>query len=413
MYQYCRRCHGTLTGESFKTVRRSASIVFVGGLLTLAGGCEKSGDAAGASATNIATSDSTDGSASAPTRVPAIASAQLAPQTQPADPAPPVTLLNLGSTAQSTPTIAPSGLAPIEFDPPVVDVGYILPNQDKDATFQIRNLSDKPLKIALVKPSCTCTTLDDLSGTVIPPHSAVSLTAKLKGRSKASPLNSSITFLFEGYTESSRISLSAQVTRAIKTVPQAFNLASGVMSGRIVVESIDGRPFTIFMANREPPQYIGFDPETDEPRNAYVLEWDVSPTADKPLPVWWLIETDHPDCPVVDVWVRHIDNLPERVPGRLWRLQPQHFVVDGLAPEESAEFKVKVIKLGRDDIDSVISLSKAFNAELVSIERNGKDAEATVRITPVAGHQGLLYGDIEFLSQAYYCKLTVIGSVLE
>ena len=185
------------------------------------------------------------------------------------------------------------------------------------------------------------------------------------------------------------------------------------MSGRIVVESIDGRPFTIFAANREPPQYLGFDPETDEPRNAYVLEWDVSPTAEKPLPVWWLIETDHPDCPVVDVWVRHIDNLPERVPGRPWRLQPQHFVLNGLAPEESAEFKVKVIKLGRDEIYSVHSLSKAFDAKLVSIEQDGEDAEATVRITPVAGHQGLLYGDIEFVSQAYFCKLTVIGTVLE
>ena len=72
-----------------------------------------------------------------------------------------------------------------------------------------------------------------------------------------------------------------------------------------------------------------------------------------------------------------------------------------------------MVKLGTDEIYSVHSLSKAFNAELVSIEQDGEDAEATVRITPVAGHQGLLYGDIEFLSQAYYCKLTVIGSVLE
>ena len=413
MYQCCRRSFRRLIGDSGKTVRRSASMVLVGGLLTLAGGCEKSGDAAEATATNISTSDSTEGSASAPTRVPTIASAESAPQTQQATSTPRVTLPNLGPTAQSTVNIIPSGLAPIEFDPPVVDVGYMLPNEKKDATFQIRNLGDEPLKISLVKPSCTCTTLDDLTGTVIPPRSAVSLTAQLKAWSKVNPLNSSITFLFEGYSESSRVSLTAQVARAVKTVPQDLKLVAGAMSGRIVVESIDGRPFTIFAANRQPPAYIGFDPETDEPRNAYVLEWDVSPAANKTLPAWWLIETDHPDCPVVDVWVRHKSNLPERVPGRKWGLQTQHIVVNNIAHGESAEFTLEIKKLGNDDIYEVPSLSKQFDAELVSLVRDGVDAEATVRITPVPGHQGLLYGEIELISQYHYGRLTVIGNVPE
>ena len=59
------------------------------------------------------------------------------------------------------------------------------------------------------------------------------------------------------------------------------------------------------------------------------------------------------------------------------------------------------------------SLSNEFNAELVSIQRNGVDAEATVRITPAAGHHGLLYGTIQFISRAHDQKLTVIGTVLE
>ena len=80
---------------------------------------------------------------------------------------------------------------------------------------------------------------------------------------------------------------------------------------------------------------------------------------------------------------------------------------------ETAEFTVDIAKLGRDDIYSVNSLSNEFDAKLVSIQRNGADAEATVRITPAAGHHGLLYGTIEFLSGAYYQELTVIGTVFE
>jgi hypothetical protein len=36
-----------------------------------------------------------------------------------------------------------------------------------------------------------------------------------------------------------------------------------------------------------------------------------------------------------------------------------------------------------------------------------------VRITPAAGHHGLLYGTIQFLSSAHHQKLTVIGTVIE
>ncbi len=294
-----------------------------------------------------------------------------------------------------------------------MDLGYILPNQKVNTIIQVRNIGAEPLKITIVKPSCTCTTLDDLAGTVIPPGESVSLTAQLKARPKPSPMGSSVTFSFEGYAESSKVSISAQVARPVRTIPQFFNLATGELSGQVVVESIDGRPFTILAANRQPPKYIGFDPATDEPRKTYVLEWNVSQDTQQTMPDWWIIETDHPDCPVVDVWVRHKWYMPEAAAGRRWRLETEHVVIDGINAGESGEFTVEITKLRRDDIYLVQSLSNEFDAKLVSIERNGNDAEATVRITPAAGHHGLLYGTIQFISSAHAQKLTVISTVFE
>ena len=227
-------------------------------------------------------------------------------------------------------------------------------------------------------------------------------------------MTSSVTFSFEGYADSSKVLISAQVARPIRTIPQIFNCVTGKpLSGQVVVESIDGRPFTISAANRQLPKYINFDPATDEPRNIYVLQWDVSQYTQQTMPAWWVIETDHPDCPVVDVWVRHEWTWPKGVPGRRWRLGTQHVVIDGISAGESAEFTVEIAKLGRDDIHLVLSLSNEFDAELVSIQRDGADTEATVRITPAAGHHGLLYGTIQFISTAHSQKLTVIGTVFE
>ena len=415
MYRFFRRRLNRVPGDSGVMLRGAAGLVILVSLVGLSHGCKESDDSGGAAVSPmVSASGSEAGTGGVATPTVAARGGVQVPQAQLANRGGPPTLQAVADNLQSITNVVPSDPAPVVFDPPAVDLGYILPNQTVNTIIQVRNIGSEPLKITLVKPSCTCTTLEDLTGTVIPPGESVSLTAQLKARSKPSPMTSSITFLFEGYAESSKVSISAQVARPIRTIPQIFNCVTGKpLSGQVVVESIDGRPFTISAANRQPPEYIGFDPATDEPRDAYVLQWDVSQYTQQTIPGWWVIETDHPDCPVVDVWVRHEWNMPEAAAGRRWRLRTQHVVIDGINAGESGEFMVEIAKLGRDDIYSVQSLSNEFDAKLVSIQRNGIDAEATVRITPAAGHHGLLYGTIQFISSAHAQKLTVIGTVFE
>lgn len=407
MYRFFRGRLNRVPADSGVMFGRAAGLVILVGLVGLSHGCKESDGSGGAAVSPLSASGSEDGTGVAATPTVAARGGVQVPQTQPA-------LQGVAGNLQSTTNVVSSGPAPVVFDPPAVDLGYILPNQTVNTIIQVRNIGSEPLKITLVKPSCTCTTLDDLAGTVIPPGESVSLTAQLKARTKPSPMTSSVTFLFEGYAESSKVLISAQVARPIRTIPQIFNCAPDQpLSGQVVVESIDGRPFTISAADRQPPEYINFDPATDEPRNAYVLQWDVSQYTQQTMPGWWVIETDHPDCPVVDVWVRHEWNRPKGRTARRWRLGTEHVVIDGIDAGESGEFTVEIAKLGRDDIHLVQSLSNEFDAELVSIQRDGADTEATVRITPAAGHHGLLYGTIQFISTAHSQKLTVIGTVFE
>lgn len=406
MYRFFSGRLNRVPGDSGAMFRRAAGLVILVGFVGLSHGCKESDGSGGAAVSSISASGSEDGTGDAATSTAEARGGLQLPQPEPV-------LQGVAGKIQPTTKVVSFGPAPVEFDPPAVDLGYILPNQKVNTIIQVRNIGSEPLQITLAKPSCTCTTLDDLAGTVIPPGESVSLTVQLKARSKPSPMGSSVTFSFEGYAESSKISISAQVARPIRTVPQIFNLATGELSGQVVVESNDGRPFTISAANRQPPEYIGFDPATDELRNVYVLQWDVSQYTEQTMPGWWVIETDHPDCPVVDVWVRHEWNMPEPAAGRPWRLLTQHVVIDGINAGESGEFMVEISKLRLDDIYSVISLSNEFDAKLVSIERIGVDAEVTVRITPAAGHHGLMYGTIQFISRDHAQKLTVIGTVFE
>lgn len=405
MYRFFRGRLNRVPGDWGVMLRPAAGLVILVGVVGLSHGCKESDGTGGAAVSPIISEVGSEGGAVTPTG--AARGGLQVPQTQPA------TLRAATDNRQPTPNFVPDP-APVVFDPPAVDLGYVLPSETVNTVIQVRNIGDKPLKITLVKPSCTCTTLNDLNGTVIPPGESVALTVQINAWAKPSVQSTSVTFLFQGYLESSRVPITVLIARPIRTRPQAFRCSNGVLSGSVRVESIDGRPFTISAADRQPPQYIDFDPETDAPRNAYDLQWDVSTYTEQTMPAWWVIETDRPDCPIVEVWVRHEWNFTNlAVDGRLWRVTRQHMVVDSIKAGESAEFTVEILKLGRDDIGEVRSMSNEFDAELVTLQRNGVDAEATVRITPAAGHHGLLYGTIEFHSRNHSQELTVIGTAIE
>ncbi|MHC4414560.1 MAG: DUF1573 domain-containing protein [Planctomycetota bacterium] len=362
----------------------------------LVAGCEQAGEAGTASG-GVATAD-VGGSALAPT------SDQASGTPDTPDPATP---------DEGAPATAPVELTPpqVVFDPPLLDFGYILPNEDAVGTVQIRNVGPEPVKILRATPTCQCTTLSDLAGVVLAPGQSVPMTAKLDGRSVTGSRTASVRFLFEGY-QPLRVDVKAVVALPVKTIPTMLNLNTGERVGHVVIESVDEKPFNILATNRTPPRFVGFDPELDEPRRTYVLEWDLSEYAEEDLPRWWVIETDHPDCPVLDAWVRHRATI-DRGRGRAWRVEDRRVLLGRRTVGEPIEFSVTVKKLGTDSIYAVRSLDSDFDAELVKLERRGAEARCTVRLTPKPDLRGLLFGRIEFIASTHTQKIDVVGKLFE
>ena len=314
--------------------------------------------------------------------------------------------------------------APIVFEPGIIDLGKMFPRDLVTSKFNIRNLGNTPMTIKVIKPACGCTKLDDYSGLVIPPGEAVELEARTKSRNVPSSFSTSISILFEEYIAPSTISMFGEVTRAIRTAPKYFNCVenrdTGLRkdSGLIVVESLDGKPFTILSANGVEPIYEGFDPDFDEPQSEYTLEWDISQYNNINPPKYWIIETDNPNCPVVEVWVRHEANVPKPNPSP-WAVRTQHVVVGGIRPGKSVVFEVD-IRNRRNGIpcttQQVRSLSKNFKAKKVSYSAVGKippDSTISVRITPTPGYEGLLNGEIQFMLNGQPQNITVLGKAMK
>ncbi|MHC5006247.1 MAG: Ig-like domain-containing protein [Planctomycetota bacterium] len=366
-------------------VRKSAVVALAAGLWVLAAGCEQSGEAGGPTAAPVAD------------RAGAPAAAAV-----------------VDTAGSQTPPVVSAPQSPLRvvFDPPALDFGIIPPGVDMTGTIAIRNLGRDPVKIIQMKPTCKCTTLNDLVGTVIEPGGEVELTTELKGRAIAGGRKAAVRFIFEGYQDFLSVDIRAEVALPVRASPAIFNLASGATSGHVVVASLDGRPFNILGANRTPPRYVEFDPDIDEPRSSYVIEWDLAQELEaRKLPHWWVIETDHPDCPLVDSWVRHPLTIERPPRERKWRVAERRILLGVTEPGQAAEFTVEITDIGTGAIHSVRSLSPELEAELLDFKRTKTVGSCTVRITPTAGHQGVFQGPVEFMGSTYTHAIDVVGKV--
>jgi hypothetical protein len=202
-------------------------------------------------------------------------------------------------------------LPPIAVVPPILDFGFIPPNVDSFGSVKLVNTSDKAVTILAVQPTCKCTTLNDLGGTVIPPGESVALEAALDGGPNPGPKTASVKVLIGGFARPIEVDLKAEISLPIRAIPPYINAVRDQSpTGRVVVESITGKTFRICSLHGKTPTFLGFNPETDEPRSKYILTYDLK-NVPAPYPRYLMIVTDDPDVPVVDLYLRHETTMPQ------------------------------------------------------------------------------------------------------
>jgi hypothetical protein len=295
----------------------------------------------------------------------------------------------------------------LDVTPGTFFLGDIEPGSEHARTFVLKNMSNRPVSVERSVTSCKCTTTSDINGAVIAPGGSLEFEAILTAPRTPGIKTAKVQVLFSDGSRPISMQLEGDVTMAIKATPSYVGGPRGqVGSGVIQVESIDGRVFSILSAGNESPRYAGFNPATDDPRSHYTLRWDIARIQDLPRHIWWVVYTDHPDCPVLPIRIRNTETGAKADQVRFQR----HWIYDENvvnAEQLTAGVPVDldvVIKhynpRGRGQIEQptwrivqgITSLTRKATVGLVSSEPiSDEEVRVVFRLTPRVGFSGPLY----------------------
>jgi hypothetical protein len=345
-----------------------------------------------------------------------------APALSPAPATPP-------ASAQPPAQTAPANLPPIVFEPPILDFGRLKPNQGGVGSVNIKNTSDKPLKILASKASCTCTSVN-LANITIPPGQSVPMPAQFKGSSYLGKKQVAVIVRIAGYDDiqvqgQAMISLPVFADPAfISAMTDPKTHIAQAQQGELTIASEDGKPFRILSVQGNPPNLVDFDPVKDSPRNSYKIKWDFSyynshACADeqgKPMPEFWVVETDHPDCPVFDIQIRHACTRQNLLNvGDQWIFPDKRTLLGLMKPGESKEITLEAKWLPKsnhsDPVTSLYCEIPQVSAQLLSVTSTPEGFEAHVKITAAPEMRGFLYGVLRMQSQNQAWPIMLVGSV--
>jgi hypothetical protein len=278
-----------------------------------------------------------------------------------------------------------STVSAVVATPTNLDLGFMRPNETAVGTVTLRNTGTEPVRVLAVTPSCKCTTTTDIVGKEIPAGGTATFDTTLEGAPVPGVRTSTIRVVVEGATAPIEIKVKGEVSQAVRAIPAYLNcVGSKNLSGRLVVESIDKRPFRILSAHGSAPVIGGWDPASDEPRSTYLLSYDLGDGM-QDLPSFWIVETDHPDSPLVDLKVRH-ESVSAKLAARLadyranaGRISPG---MAGTASFTSMD--------PQEPILSATSLSPDATIDVERVDAVEGGTRATITVKPRVGHEGLL-----------------------
>lgn len=283
------------------------------------------------------------------------------------------------------------GPPPLTIDPPALDFGFIAPGEPKTGIFTLKNPTNTPFTIVALQPTCTCTSITDLSGRVIAPGESIQFDASLAASIATGPRKSTVKVIVEGFSKPIEVDVRAEVVVALRAIPPAINVLPNVpVVGRVVIESIDRKPFRILSVDNRAPIFVGFDPAKDAAKSTYLVRYDFGQYATDALPAWCLIQTDRTDSPVLAMKMRTEKN--NIVP--VVRMKEYNLNLGVIAANGSKEFTFDMVEWA-EPVTSVVSLSDSFTAQMMAQETQGKNIQVRCKVTPKNAAVGLFQFNLE------------------
>jgi hypothetical protein len=328
-----------------------------------------------------------------------------------------------GAAPQPPGTVKLVPKAPIKVEPAEIDLGVCKPHEKRPAKFSLTNTGKTPLKVVSAKPNCKCTDLEDITGKVIQPGETLSFGVSMKMPPAPGAKKAEVYVKFEGFENVPVVPrIKAVIRMAVGAEPDHLvaivDKKTGVLptDGVLTVTSGDGKPFRILSSNLQAPTYVDFDPEKDSPRNSYQLKWDISTWSCEGMRWWWVIETDHPECPILPCEVWHDCTASRSDPGintRGWFVKDRIVNLGALktGEEQIVDVDLSISKGGAiQTITAVEPISGDLKASLVEFkDLGGGSAVLKFKVAATDKARGIFYTFVTVKSATGDAKLVVVG----
>ena len=309
----------------------------------------------------------------------------------------------------SSPQIEAASLpATIIVDPPLIKLGFIEPRSTITRNFRLINTSTKPVTIQSATPTCTCTTIE-AQGKIIPPGQSLELPLTMKVAASTGIKSAAVTFTFVGGITPVTIEMSGEIAYAVRgttidvtngaMVPyiNAFQdpsapvgTPSAPLSGTATISSIDGSLFRINSVMGQLPAFVNFNPQQDAPRNNYLVSYDFSKIPCERMPPYLIIETDHPQAPVIDMRIRHAcTRISPQLPFAEYR---SNLGIVTTGKEQPFEFELKHSQGWK--VISTTSKDPQFTVKLVGQRADADNAMISLMISVNASANGIVLAPV-------------------
>lgn len=296
---------------------------------------------------------------------------------------------------------------PLTVHPPAFEAGDLRPREEREATFTLTNTGDREIQFGDVRATCWCAA-GQLSKRTLAPGESATLHARLEAPAEPGPIDRAIFVFVQGYAQPAAIALRADVNYGIRyrVEPDEEHPERAVVH----LESVDGAPFRVISAGQVAPVFVdGFEPETDQPRSAYAISYGMQATAPVAIaPPWFLVETDHPDSPVIDLPLPEYQELRRLRP---WTMSERRILLGTMLTGESQEFTVTLRGVRGDALTVIEDLRLEPEGRHVTLMGLAPAQEGLrARLRFIAGDtEGLICARLVVLAEGHEEELYLFG----
>jgi hypothetical protein len=320
-----------------------------------------------------------------------------------------------------------------------LDFGWLAPGEVRRVEAVVTNTGDTPIAFTGNMKGCSCTSIEIEAGPLQPgasrPFAAI-MTAGLTPTTKKSSLK-----LLLSTHAAIRIPVDGNIVRGLHVLPlrlAATNNNPDDPTGdkipakvrRVTFRSPTQTPFRVLSIDGLPVGSFPLGDQLGQPRPDHAFLFDDFDQYDpvtgldargEMIPLFRLIETDHPGAEVIEVPIDHPARRAtiERRGDRPWLFIENRYVVGPVTPGGSTVFEIPISWApspganvsSNEMVNAVESLSSELHAELLSVRKDGRKWKIQIRVTPTRTDDGTYMGRIRMHSDNYNASVPVIGAV--